>query len=196
MWCYWRPCRKCYSLKMTLEDDGAKNRAHVHNKSCSFCCVQSNPALNRKCHRADCVNLVLITPTHISVLHLHLGWVPWLVCLKSHWPWLCLWGRSRFLMPWGGSNVSSTTSSHPLSATGHPLSPVLTQSRHRNTPDTYTWTEIDVKSFPSKSWLAFMLGKSVVYIILPLIKPPYSCQPFQMSPSVPTNSSGDDWEQQ
>lgn len=33
-------------------------------------------------------------------------------------------------------------------------------------------------------------------MISPLIKPPYSCQPFPMSPSAPANSSGDDWEEQ
>lgn len=68
-----------------------------------------------------------------------LRFVSW---LESRWPWLCLWGRSRFPKPWGGSNASSMTSSRPPSATGRPRSPEQTPSRHRNTP---VWgTEIDV----------------------------------------------------
>lgn len=138
-WCGVTEDRKCYSLKvLKIEHMCTTNFPQTKNKRmCRFRCVQSDQAANRKYHRADCVNLVLITPTHISALHLHFVWVVRLRAYStpSHWPWLCLWGRSRSPKLWVGSNVSSTTSSHPPSATGHPRSPALTPSHHRNTPD-------------------------------------------------------------
>lgn len=70
--------RLCRVTVLTIEHMCTANPPWLKENTAWFCCVQSDQALNRKYHRADCVNLVLITPTHIS------DWVPKVHHLESH----------------------------------------------------------------------------------------------------------------